>query len=509
MNNKALRIYLKLFPLSKSTENNQGFVLPMMIGLGLIMTLVGLTMIGRSSDEQMTSISQTQSAQALAASETGVTEVMNFLNTVPALADKDISKEVKDNGIDKDEYHQSRYWPDEYDRVEGTLENCDDLITYKEKLNAYVDSAESADSSEKEDTWITINNGKDRFRVLNYDYIADDKEDIKSAGEGILTIEAEANFDQNSSTSVLEVTIPVQPLEDSTPGLYVKKADLSNNKIEGNLLLDNCDLASGGTIDTDNIDGDATADPFVEFPDLPELPSDYKTIDAITKKKDFEDLTTASDSFNEHEDDDILQFPLNDDDPQDSDGVYHYLWGVDTSQNNSISLNGGNKTIRIKPGEKVTFYLQGDIDLSGNANIIHACKDAEGNTIFEGDCELKPTNFQIFGGDGDDKPDEGGYKGGTTEFICLSGSSRVQAFIFAPEADVGVGGGGKDGNDGVDKSNAGITGTVWADSWNDECGSNASKTLVTQNASWDELPVSPQRKIAPASRWKRKNVGGS
>ena len=37
---------------SPKTPINQGFVLPMTLGLGLIMTIVGLTMIARSRDRK-------------------------------------------------------------------------------------------------------------------------------------------------------------------------------------------------------------------------------------------------------------------------------------------------------------------------------------------------------------------------------------------------------------------------------------------------------------------------
>ncbi|QDZ39285.1 hypothetical protein FRE64_04670 [Euhalothece natronophila Z-M001] len=61
-------------------KNHQGFVLPMMIGLGLIMTVVGLTMIGRSSDDQIRSTLEEQTAQALATAETGATRTLASLN---------------------------------------------------------------------------------------------------------------------------------------------------------------------------------------------------------------------------------------------------------------------------------------------------------------------------------------------------------------------------------------------------------------------------------------------
>lgn len=480
MNNIALQIYLKVFSLSKSGENNQGFVLPMMIGLGLIMTLVGLTMIGRSSDEQMRSISQAQTSQALASAETGVTRVMNFLNNVRPLANRNLDE-----------------WEDRYDEVGDIARACGEDID--DILNAYTGN-----------NWIEINNGRDRFRVNDYKYLE---------GEGLLSIEAQANFNQNPSSAALDVTIPVQPVEDGAPGLYVNKANLSNNQIIGDLLLRDCDLEyedSESNINLDNISGDAKADPLAEFPDLPKLPDVYNEFN--------QGITSSSFSGNDR----TLQLPRSDDN---ADGnVYHYLLGTTGSNpGNSISLTGGERTILIEPGKKVTFYLTGNVSLRGNAKILHSCKDAAGDPIkdAEGDpieCnedDIDPTNFQVFGGDGGANT----YNGGTTKEFCLSGSSRVEALIFAPEANVGVRGGGggsteeeleqleEEGEEleeeGEPEDYAGITGTVWANSWNDEdgCGSNAGKVLVTQNADWDDLPFPAPRRIAPATRWERKSVG--
>ncbi|QDZ38811.1 hypothetical protein FRE64_01985 [Euhalothece natronophila Z-M001] len=450
MNNKALQIYLKVFSLSKSGEKNQGFVLPMMIGLGLIMTLVGLTMIGRSSDEQMRSISQAQTSQALASAETGVTRVMNFLNNVRPLANRNLDE-----------------WENRYDEVGDIARACGEDID--DILNAYTGN-----------NWIDINNGRDRFRVNDYQYLG---------GEGLLSIEAQANFNQNPSSAALDVTIPVQPVEDGAPGLYVNKANLSNNQIEGNLLLRDCDLDSEDSdINLENIKkGDAKADPLAEFPPLPKLPDVYNEFN--------NGITSSSFSGNDR----TLQLPRSDD-KADANNVYHYLLGTTGGNNgNSINLRGGGREIIITPGEKVRFYLQGNVDMKGNARLIHDCDDVK-------DC--KPENFQIYGGDGSDT-----YKDGKTKSFCLSGGSTVDAFIFAPEANVAVNGGANnEANDGTnDTSGQGITGSVWAKSWNQDpdgnnCGSNTGKVLVTQNADWTKLDIDAPRRIAPATRWERKSV---
>ncbi|PSO54309.1 MAG: hypothetical protein BRC35_14360 [Cyanobacteria bacterium QH_10_48_56] len=419
---------LKLALISYTSE--KGFALPVVIGMGLIMTLIGMTMIMRSQGDQVTAVAQKGTAQSVATAEAGIAQVLSFINSVRIVADKDLKN-----------------WQNAYDK--SYVDDCSDVPDAKAKKYAKKD-------------WIKINgkkdnNGKkDRFKIEGYDY---------SSGEGTLKVKAESNFKKTPSITVLEVTIPVKNQSSSVPGLFVKQADLSNNEIDGNVLISGCDL-SGSNIDNSNVNGQVTHSPFADFPALPEPPG------GVTPE-DLGDITN-----------DLTLPDTNDTAAKDSDGRYHYI--VD-----SINMNGGDKTVTITAGEKVTLYLKGDIDLKGNAKIEH-------------EYPANPTNFQIFGSDGDsgvgdDNNDT--YGTGTTEVICLSGKSTIDAFILAPKAKVAVNGGGN-GN--------GITGTVWSDRWNkgtpNSCGSNAGKVLVTQSASWAGLPVQAPKKIAPVQSWQRGEV---
>ena len=404
--------------------SKKGFALPVVIGMGLIMTLIGMTMIMRSQGDQVTAVAQKGTAQSVATAEAGIAQVLSFINSVRIVADKDLKN-----------------WQNAYDK--SYVGGCSDVPDAKKYAYANKD-------------WITINGKKDKFKIEGYDY---------SSGEGTLKVKAKSNLNKTPSITVLEVTIPVKSQSSSVPGLFVKQADLSNNEIDGNVLISGCDL-SGSNIDNSNVNGQVSHSPFADFPALPEPPG------GVTPE-DLGDITN-----------DLTLPDTNDTAAKDSDNRYHYI--VD-----SINMNGGDKTVTITAGEKVTLYLKGDIDLKGNAKIEH-------------EYPANPSNFQIFGSDGDsgvgdDNNDT--YGTGTTEVICLSGESTIDAFILAPKAKVAVNGGGN-GN--------GITGTVWSDRWNkgtpNSCGSNAGKVLVTQSASWAGLPVQAPKKIAPVQSWQRGEV---
>lgn len=401
------------------TATNQGFVLPLIVGFGLIMTIAGLTMIGRSSNDQQTAIVKQQNAETLAVTETGISRVTQFLHSVPILIDQDLAN-----------------WRTTFNEKAAACAST-------AKLDKYVDGE-----------WIKINNDQAQFRVNRYDY-------NPNAEEATLEVEGQSNLNGNNpSTSVVQVIIPIVDSNIDVPGLFVKQAGLMNNQVNGDLLLKDCELTN---VDTTNITGASKADPFAEFPDLPQPPT------SITAPHDLGTITSTVTLPDDHE---VAS-------AKDGEGRYHYV--VD-----SIDL-GGSQSITITPGEQVTLYLQGDADFRGSAGLQHDCS-ATG-------CD--PTNFQVFGGDGSTG---GVYAGNETSLFCLSGNSTADIFLFAPAAKAAVNGSG---------SGDGFTGTVWIDRWNqgnpNSCGSNAGQVVVTQQANWTNLPLEPPQRITPPSTWRRQS----
>ena len=58
----------------------EGFALPLAIGVGLFMIIIATTMIIRSNQSQIASLSQRSSHKSLAAAETGVAKYIDFFN---------------------------------------------------------------------------------------------------------------------------------------------------------------------------------------------------------------------------------------------------------------------------------------------------------------------------------------------------------------------------------------------------------------------------------------------
>jgi hypothetical protein len=131
--------------------------------------------------------------------------------------------------------------------------------------------------------------------------------------------------------------------------------------------------------------------------------------------------------------------------------VYEYI--VD-----KIEL-GSSQRITITPGQRVVFYVKGNID----GAIEHDCSGVIPPTV------CKPGNLQIYA-DG---------SGSTAPQVCLrvGPNQRLEAFIFAPDYSLGKSG------------NGAFVGAAWGKNWgkNSGCVSGNNAVAVTQGVEWTEL----------------------
>lgn len=488
---------------ASSIQNEQGFTLPIVVGMGLIMVLVATTMILRSQGDQVTASAQKATADSLGVSEVGMARVQSLLKRFPQMAKKSKSE-----------------WADEYNRLTS--------------INSCLSSADYSSLITDINKWINVKNSdlqQGEFKILDYSYDGT-KGNLKVAGRA-RSENGSATTSIDNATTSLAVEVPVETIDNlKVPGLWAKTFDMGNNDVSGNILVSGCSVPSG--VSAANIvsgTGSLAANPSVEYPALPDLPAAVcpsatattpcyqvfkqsttydpaaTTADAITNayvkangteiKECLKDdagfvvkennqgelvrvevrrnsyITNCTDPshYNTSE---AVAFPRPNDKPG-SDGSYRYLIGKDGSD--SIQLKGGNR-IQITAGRKVVFYLQGNVSMSGQSKIAHT--------------GTPPTNFQIYGSDAGTRYRRAGEAPTTTTSISLSGNSTANMFIYAPEATVGVNGGGN--------ATSTITGSVWAKSWD---GSSANQLVITQSAAWNNLPLEPPKRISPIQSWQR------
>ncbi|MDR9402971.1 MAG: hypothetical protein RI580_05970 [Halothece sp. Uz-M2-17] len=527
---------------SPKTVINQGFVLPMTLGLGLIMTIVGLTMIARSSDNKKIAVIDQDTAQSLSITEVGITRIQELFLRVPGLAKKDQSE-----------------WEDYANNVvDPVSDQCDD------ELDDLVQ-----DIKDIANGWVNLGN-KGLFRIKSYTY--DNVNQIGNLNIDGTTETVVANVTTSSKAiSSVNINIPVNSGTSGIEnvGLWVKQFDdgsnesigETNQKVDANVLSQTCDVESDEFDSSKNFPSgtnwSAKANPLQKFPDLPPLPSDV--ID-LTSSGGFE---TSSNSNTNSEDNMIGNLIANtqsnltqkmsnliasnqsnligsviannqtnlignfiasgsnnlmgsliaqsqgngpDKDEDKGKGKGKGKSGLELPRQEDIdnSPSGktdfsylvpslgltGNQEIDVKDGYTVKIFVQGNIELRGNPGI-----------------DTKPNSLQIYGSDGSSKYDGSSPSTNTgTQEVRLRGNANINAFIFAPNATAGVKGGGGSG---------GFYGAMWVNNWaGPPFGSSSNKIVIDppNNMDWSLLPTEitnadlPGQSIAPSTLWQRQKA---
>ncbi len=217
-------------------------------------------------------------------------------------------------------------------------------------------------------SWFPVNSSntdQGEYRLISYQYTPTLG---VAPGTATLTVEGRAkNSNQLSNSNArLQVQIPVDPsppLTTGVPGVWLSSGSPGSNTIQGDVLLGDC-TTSPSTVSVTGTDP-TTNQPYtakytnLQFPDLPSNPSPANTLNnpsgnitlpragdtAITK-------TIAGQSVS----------------------VYEY-------RVNEIAFNSGSNNLTITPGQRVTFYLDGSINVGANSDIIHKCTDASNQAI--------------------------------------------------------------------------------------------------------------------------------
>lgn len=441
-------------------NKEKGFALPLAVLIGLILMVTGITMIMRAQGDQSKVIAQKVRADALRSSEAGVTRVQDLLNSVRVMAT------VKRNCPPGDNCWQNA----KYDVVTNptnlqkhlkklvaaapSCSNPDDADTLKQKIDELRDLSA--------DKWVDLGNNS-YYRVVEYNYYI-------GPGQGVLTLEGRSrtsaatvltNTDLNidsddnaASRNRVVVTIPILDSpppafnRNTVPALWISEGTADDGaKFEGDVVevvaRPGCDNKQ------DKIKNPTTAPnpPYkaqfvgVFFPNLPPIPTGLPS-----GQKDL--VLTSSETFPRKDaDNKIVDTPSTRTIDGKSVQVYQYIV-------NDINLGVSDK-ITITPGQRVVFYVKGNI----NGAIEHNCGSATG---------CNPGNLQIYADNG---------LGSAAPQICLKGTQTLQAFIFAPDYSLGK------------TDNGTFIGAAWGKNWGQMsgCPSTSGAVAVTQGVEWTKL----------------------
>ena len=450
--------------------SNQGFALPLAVGMGFVMLLIATTLMMRSQGDETTAKVQKNTAQSLTVAEGGIARSLFNLQqqnngAYLALSYDPINTAVSPqktflgpNGILDDgdgETTEVNQWSDPPNRPPCTPS------TGSIPIPTGLESG-------------TIGTGSSvNYTVKAYRYRDPDGAPRSGDETGTLLI----NGDQSSAKSQVQVTIPIvqSALSGSFPGLYASNSiNLGNNDIlrvagqngsSANIICKDCVVppaqcsgnkptqagleAAVGKNNNGVIDGSI----YIGNPQLPPLPTAPATACSGTSGPN---CSINLGSFNVSTMANL---------PRPSDVTNRAAWAISNPTAWGTAVNEpyhyvitdmgiGNNVVTVDTSTApVYLYVSGNVTMNGGGGIAHTGR---------------PADLRLYG-----KPADANNSNDQT--ITISGGSQAsRIFIYAPDATVGINGGSNDPD---------ILGAVWAKTWN-ASGSNNADIKVP-----DDMPM--------------------
>ncbi|HIK37916.1 MAG: hypothetical protein NZ901_02575 [Geminocystis sp.] len=458
-NNSPISLFIKGYlPVSRE----RGFSSVLALALGTIIIGGAFLAIARASQSRTNAVAQQQTNQALAAAEAGVARVQNLLLQEPRLAILELSRwrEVASatdasqrltelTGINSSGSSST------CSTSSGSSSSSQDIKNRLTQIAGIITQGTSTDPTD----WVQLGDNSS-YRIIGYD------------GNGNLTVQGRLN--NNNAIARIAVrfnvnqTTTTSSSSDAVPVVWLgshEGNDIGNNDLMGKVRVTVPNSSTSVTSITLGVGRNGTISGGIEtttqcMPPTPPLPpsGSYYSLSSVAAG------TT---------------FPRSGDQP-DSNGYYHYLVP-------SLTFNG-NGNLTISAGRKVVFYLQGNLDIGGNFDIIAqngARLEIYGNTNSRYGCPPGATG-----------------NCNTTEIKTSGGASiRGNVFIHAPEARAGINGGGN--------TNPNFQGAIWVKNWG---FSNSNVGQLTANGTFNDYLGSRMAlgntriTIRPAHGWKREAV---
>lgn len=497
---KNLKIALK----RRSSE--QGFAIPIVMGLGLVMILISTMMILRSQSERVTASAQTATNRALSAAETGITRYQSLINNNRAIATYPDCVGNRDSSGNCPDTNNTTSWANATAIPPAITASAITSCSSGGDVNA----VKAASQNIGPQSWQNVSSDSDpslgQYRLVSYFYPAPGTTGTAGVapGSGQLTVEGRVN-QVGSSTSAsstvgtattrLQVNIPVQQGNITGipfPGMWVKSS-LSTGNTQANILVPcnsnpSVNLASGYTLLTSNFTMPnppikPSPDPNPN-PNTPLASNQNKYVNSTISDPGATgaSLPLATDIAIHKQD--LAASPPNTNNPNSN-----YNWATGEYQY-AVSIITGSFT--ILGGYKVAIYLDGQVDLTGGQKaIMHSCLDTQNNPI----SNCSATDARIYGNPNSTQP-----------YFHLGGNASVCSILFfAPNYSVDLNGGGQAQGCGGGANNNGI---YWVKSWSGG-GQGNHTSLYQTSANWKDInfpsiPLAPN--IAPITNWQRQEA---
>jgi hypothetical protein len=521
--------------------------LPTATGFGLIILIVGQTLILRSFNDRVASLGQVASNEAVAVAEIGLTRYQAFLNRNRQLALLCASVNNPPDPSNPNQYQcPSQTWRDAETVLADSVCRESPAALRTQRLRAMVAQDTTA--------WQDIDPrdpSQGQFRLWGYtirDNRSTETDPKKIKVEGILTVEGRigqagsggtAKTDGDTATARLQVTIPLAPSQLGQPSLYpgvwLQTLETSSNTyinpsanlsspnptnapeialdVHANVFINDCGVdlravranpSSGGTY--------AVLQTDIAMPGLPPLPtivnsptgSQSPASPSPTGNNPQANLELANNDSSPTDPqppkayelgtikaDLSLPQPLDREDLEELEGqeqiqVYRYLI-EDITRLAQLRIDSSpkwNEDRKQTLPVRVELYVRGDL-ITGS-KIDHTCTSI--NNI---PCE--PNNLRIYAYKyATGKPQDVDYP-----HFCLEGESNqpLKAMIFAPGYRIGTNG------------SARFEGTLWARAWETSmCRADSNQIMLSQSGSWGSQKVTLPPQLGAVQQWQRQEV---
>ncbi|NJM76525.1 MAG: hypothetical protein HC852_12995, partial [Acaryochloridaceae cyanobacterium RU_4_10] len=208
----------------RSPKTESGFILPVALGVGLVMILLGIIIINRSMQNRFTAIAQKQTSQSQAAAEAGIAQLQSLFNRYPSLAT-----------------YSSTDWHSLSD-ADLKPNTCTAPPTTTEASDLVKDYANDAVSND----WKLTNTNPDegQFRLVSYTYIPRNTSSPPPTPRGELIVEGRVRAATARLKVKFEITHPF-------PGLWISsnsEASASDSvQLKTSILDSTCSVATNAS----------------------------------------------------------------------------------------------------------------------------------------------------------------------------------------------------------------------------------------------------------------------
>lgn len=430
----------------KNRSNEQGFAIPIAVGMGLIMILIATTLILRSQGDQVTASAQKATAQSLSVAEGGITRTLSNFNLAQ-------SRPLLKLAYDPNHLINSNTPDNEWTGFTAPppINSCDNTSKTATQLVSLTDSVGSG-------------TGAGTYTLLAYRY--------DSANQtGTLLLEGQMN-NALQANSTIKVTLNI---EQYTPpsgiaSMMAEDINLGQNDVIGNITCTSrtsCPISCGGTEPTlsqlraaigasssnavitnptnPSLDPVISVGP-VTLPPVPPVPAGITPFNLGAVPQDSSALILPRAA-------DIATYTA----------ALHpagtpYYYRVSSIDRRPIHIN--TTALGSTP---VYLYVSGNIDQRGNDDI----RPVSGVPA--------PGQIRIYGANTD----------GTlpaSQNFSMSGNACTMAFVHAPNAAMGIDGGGSGCPSGTAADGVNIFGATWVKTFNVTIGNGSNSGIFKEQS---------------------------